>query len=149
MDAVVERIRERLYAEGHRYTGPRDAVIRALAAAEGPVNADALADEVRARRVDRSSVYRTLGLLVELGLARRVEFAEGAARFELAEPFIDHHHHLVCTVCGRIDELPGCDLESIHRIVSRRSGYSIEAHRLDFFGTCPTCRRGAGGVKKA
>lgn len=144
MDAVVERIRERLSEEGHRYTGPRDAVIRALVAAAGPVNADALADEVRRQRVDRSSVYRTLGLLVELGLARRVEFAEGAARYELAEPLIDHHHHLVCTRCGRIDELPGCDLASIHRLVARRSGYAIAAHRLDFFGTCPACRRKGG-----
>jgi len=122
----------------------RELVLEEVAPKMQGLSSEELADEVRARRVDRSSVYRTLGLLVELGLARRVEFAEGAARFELAEPFIDHHHHLVCIGCGGVEDvtLPDpleAEMDRIVKSIGKLTEFSATSHSLEIEGRCARC----------
>jgi Fur family ferric uptake transcriptional regulator len=81
-------------------------------------------------------------MFVARGLAREVRFKDGIVRYELAEKY--HHHHLVCTNCGRIDELPHCDMRALERWALRGSRHfaRVDEHALEFFGTCAACAKG-------
>jgi Fe2+ or Zn2+ uptake regulation protein len=132
----------RLRAAGQRYTGAREALVVALAGAGKPLT---IADVLSAcPGVPQSSAYRNLAALEQAGIVRRVITDEDFARYELAEDLTEHHHHLVCSSCGRVEDvtIPG-DLESsmdrtLDRL-ARRTGFAQVSHRLDLIGTCRDC----------
>jgi Fur family ferric uptake transcriptional regulator len=76
-----------------------------------------------------------------LGLARRVEFGQGYYRYERAEPEDGpHHHHLVCQRCGKIEDFLGCDVAALASRLEAESGFKVERHQLELYGTCPGCQ---------
>jgi Fur family ferric uptake transcriptional regulator len=79
------------------------------------------------------TVYRTLDLLSELGLVRRLDLGDGP-RYELAE---DHHHHLICETCGDISEFEECPVD---RDVLAAMDFEVGSHSLEVYGLCGTCR---------
>src|SRR3712207_3394066 len=91
----------RLRADQQRYTPGRRALVDALAAADRPLTIPELlqADD----RLALSSAYRNLTVLERAGVVRRLVTSDEHARFELAEDLTEHHHHLICATCGRID----------------------------------------------
>src|SRR5215470_2374881 len=101
-----------LARRGYRITGPRRAVLEALATSQEPRTVAQLHRALGAERVNLVSVYRTVKLLCDIGLLRATDAAQGQRRYELAEPFTAHHHHLICRRCGQIEDLDGCLLES-------------------------------------
>lgn len=125
---------------GLRATPHRMALLGTLATARTPKTAD----EIRGRmgRVDLVTVYRNLESLAKAGLVREVRFKDAAARYELADD-AGHHHHLVCTGCGAVDELEDCDVSAIEKTALKKSRNfaSIDEHALEFFGTCRSCAR--------
>ena len=132
-----------LAEHGHRAGGARTAVVEALGRHGGCVDADEL---VATLRRDGSgsgvaSVYRALGLLAELGVLQRVPVAGGSARYELAGPGGDHHHHLVCDDCGATAAFEDEALERAIGRLSRRTAYAVQAHDVTLHGTCPDCQR--------
>ena len=132
----------RVRAAGPRYTTVRESLVDALAGAGNPLTiADVLA---ACPGVPQSSAYRNLAVLEQAGVVRRVITDEGFARYELAEDLTEHHHHLVCSSCGRVEDvtIPG-DLETtmdrtLDRL-ARRAGFATVSHRLDLIGTCRDC----------
>jgi Fur family ferric uptake transcriptional regulator len=130
------RIAERLRLKGHRLTESRRAVVQALLAGDDPFS---VAD-VRRRLpgVGRATVFRTLKLLVELDLVCRVPLEDGSPRYRISPP--SHHHHLVCTGCGSVEDFAGCDLEAMAEELADRTAYEIQGHRLEVYGLCPACR---------
>ena len=131
----------------YRVTGPRRALLHLLSESREPlsvqemcraVNAsDAPADEA----VNLVTVYRFANLLVELGLARRVEFGQGYYRYEREEPQDGpHHHHLVCQRCGKVEDFHGCDIAPLTSRLEAESGFKVERHQLELYGTCPRCQ---------
>jgi Fe2+ or Zn2+ uptake regulation protein len=103
-----------------------------------------IAEIVQARTGPQSSVYRNLAVLEHAGVVRRVVTEGEFARFELAEELTEHHHHLICSICGRVEDVTiPRDLEStMDRTVdrlARRSGFAEVRHRLDLIGTCRGC----------
>ena len=132
---------ERLRAFGHRYTDQRRQLVELLAE-EGPLSIPQI---LAARSVlKQSSVYRNLADLEQAGVVHRVTTDEEHGRYELAEDLIGHHHHLICSNCGRVvDVTIGPGLEStIDRSLDRlaaRSGFAPVRHRLDLIGTCGDC----------
>lgn len=80
------------------------------------------------------TVYRTLDLLSELGLVRRLDLGDGP-RYELAE---DHHHHLVCEDCGSVSEFQQCPLNLDN--LPAMDGFEVRAHSLEVYGRCSDCR---------
>jgi Fur family transcriptional regulator, ferric uptake regulator len=137
-DAVSSRLR----TADQRYTSGRRQLVELLADAPRPETIPELLD--RAPSLAQSSAYRNLLVLEEAGVAHRVVTSDERARYELAEDLIGHHHHLICTSCGRVDDFRVSarmerSLETaLVRAVSG-TGFRPAAHRFDVIGTCATC----------
>lgn len=132
----------RLRDADQRYTSSRRRIVRILAEAGRPLTTA----EVQAAGdgLPQSSVYRNLAVLEQAGVVRRV-MAGDVARYEPAEDLTEHHHHLICTVCGSVVDvtLPAAierRLDKAAADVAERTGFDPQAHRLDLIGRCADCR---------
>ena len=128
-----------LRSVGQRYTPKRRALVTLLERADKPLSmSDLLAGKTG---LPQSSIYRNLAVLEQAGAVRRVITEDEFARFELTEALTEHHHHLICSNCGKVEDVTiPADLESsmdrtIDR-VARRAGFAHVSHRLDLIGTC-------------
>ncbi len=122
---------------GIRYTKPRKLVFEALEHLSKPVSANEINDYLK-NKIDLTSVYRTLSLLVKSEMVNVILFGEGKKRYELKSKN-EHHHHLVCEKCGDVEDVEMKEsilLES----VKERSKFVIKKHNLEFFGLCPDCQ---------
>jgi Fur family ferric uptake transcriptional regulator len=130
---------------GLKQSRQRDTVAEAFFAATGHVSAEELVERARAvdGRVSVATVYRTLKLLGESGLATARDFGEGQTRWEAA--LGRHHDHLVCTRCGVIVEFANDEIERLQARVARQRGFEVESHRLELYGRCAECRRAGAG----
>jgi Fe2+ or Zn2+ uptake regulation protein len=132
----------RLRADDQRYTANRRALVEALERAEGPITIPELLGS--RGELAQSSAYRNLGILERAGVVHRIVTSDEFARFELAEDLTEHHHHLVCTTCGGVedftvpDELERTLDRSLEQVAVTR-GFSVNQHRLDLLGTCSRC----------
>jgi Fe2+ or Zn2+ uptake regulation protein len=123
-----------------RTTEPRRAVARLVADEPGHFSAADLVAAARSQRlgIGRATIFRTLDVLAELGLVERIDLPSGEHAYVACEP--RHHHHVVCSGCGRTDDIDDAGLRSVVRDGARRTGYEIDDHRLELFGRCPSCR---------
>jgi Fe2+ or Zn2+ uptake regulation protein len=135
-----ESLLEALGRAGHRVTGPRRAVAELVAARNGHFSAaDLVLDACRERRpVGRATVFRALDLFVDLGLVERVDLPGGDHAYVACDPV--HHHHAICTGCGRSFEIEDLGLTDILADVGRRLAFRVTFHRLELFGVCAACR---------
>ena len=142
MSEWVGHAQRELEREGYRVSGPRSAVVRTLADLGCSVTAKEIADTLHGQGQDIgvASIYRTLELLDKLRLTRRVDAAEGVARYEPVEPSGAHHHHIVCDTCGEVSPFEDSDLERAIERLASRVDYSIDAHDVTLRGECPACR---------
>ena len=97
----------------------------------------------RDRRIGYATVYRTMKLLSELGLAQERRFGDGLVRYEVAEAG-HHHDHLICTRCARILEFEEPRIEALQERVAAAHGFTIEWHRHEIYGVCDRCSGPAG-----
>src|SRR5690348_7986887 len=131
-----------LQRKGLRNGGARRAVIELLAEQDCCLTAQEIFDRLRAdgRRVGIASVYRVLELLSSEGLLQRIDLGSGIARFEPARSGGEHHHHLVCDSCGKVEAFEDSGLErAIHRL-GETSGYAVAGHDVVLHGACADCR---------
>ena len=125
-----------------RYTESRRTLVDALAAADGPMTVAAVLTRVPG--VPQSSVYRNLAVLEHAGVVTRVTGTEGYTWYELVEDLVGHHHHLLCTSCGKVVDvtLPAAVERSVERAVAgiaAEAGFEAHQHRLDLLGRCGQC----------
>jgi Fur family transcriptional regulator, ferric uptake regulator len=139
---VQALVAARLRRAGQRLTTGRRLLLEALASAGRPVTTGELVAEDA--RLPQSTTYRNLAVLEQAGVVHRVVGSDEFARFELAEEFTGHHHHLVCRSCGSVEDFEaprqveqGLD-DAIHTYAAG-TGFRAEAHRLDLLGTCASC----------
>ena len=127
---------------GYRAGGARRAVIELLGRQDCCLTAQEIFDGLRAegRAVGIASVYRVLELLNEKGLVQRIDVGSGMARFEPLHRSGEHHHHLVCEDCGKVEAFEDDDLELALTKLERRSGYSVAGHEVVLRGACADCR---------
>jgi Fur family ferric uptake transcriptional regulator len=130
-------------ATSTRATAPRRAIATLIARRHGHFTAAELLDDARQRevRVGRATVFRTLDLLATRGQLERIDLPSGEHAYVACAPQ-EHHHHVVCRHCGKSAEVEDAGLQSVVRVIARRSGYRIDGHRLELFGLCPECARG-------
>jgi Fur family transcriptional regulator, ferric uptake regulator len=131
-----------LRAAGFRSGGARARVLELLASETCCLGAQEIFERLRddRRPVGIASVYRALEVLVELRLVQRVDLGEGVARFEARRPDGEHHHHVVCDDCGRVDVFSDDSLEAALTRVADGVGFAVDAHDVVLHGACGDCR---------
>jgi Fur family ferric uptake transcriptional regulator len=143
-----DSVRDQLRARGQRWTPQRRALVEVLATTRGHVTGSELVE--RCRAIDPgtvpSTVYRTLGVLEELGLIRHSHSHDGREEFHVL-PESDHGH-LHCTRCNRTWELPIAEAEAFLAVLRETRGFEVEVSHLSVGGLCPDCRA-AGRVQAA
>ena len=135
---------------GYRLTAPRQAVLNILSQTPDHLSAEDVYFEVHKTyaNVGLTTVYRTLELLVQMGLASKFDFGDGRARYELSDgpKETKHHHHMVCKNCGRIIDYTDYikeEMELLKRTeegLSRKFNFKITGHIIQFYGLCDKCQ---------
>ena len=128
---------------GHRVTAARRIVIEALYAADAPVTAEEVADGLGGRlpRSDVASVYRSLELLEQLGLASHVHLGHGPGRYARAGR--EWREYLICDACGTYEEVEPRQLDGVRAQIRATFGYEARFTHFPIVGLCPACRTGA------
>jgi len=147
-DTAAESFRifkEHLRRLGLKSTAQRDDIARVFFAAKRHISVDELYREVKKvnRRIGYATVYRTMKLLTECGLASESHFLNGEARYESTEGH--HHDHLICVRCGTIVEFEEERIEQLQAEVAAREGFLFTGHRMELYGICARCQRRQAG----
>lgn len=137
-----EIVSRRLLAHGSRLTANRAVLVDVLAAADRPLTIPEILWQRQG--LAQSSVYRSLVVLEEAGVVRRLVTNGEFARYELAEDLTEHHHHLVCSRCGLVQDVAASpalerSVADAATRISRSTGFRIQHHRLDLVGLCGRC----------
>jgi Fe2+ or Zn2+ uptake regulation protein len=129
---------------GERVTGPRRKVATLIDDRAAHFTAADILDDARARRLSlgRATVFRTLELFREMGLLERLDLPSGEHAYVVCAP--RHHHHVICSRCGRTAEVADLGLEGVVEDAATQTGYQIDHHRLELYGLCPACRARIG-----
>ena len=142
MSGWASEVQQRLRTAGYRNGAARTALVDLLDTQACCASAADLHDTLRerGRNVGLASVYRVLDSLLESGLVQRVDVGDGVARYEPVRTSEEHHHHLVCTGCGKVEAFTDPGLErAIHR-VEETSGYAVDTHDVVLHGACADCQ---------
>jgi Fur family ferric uptake transcriptional regulator len=141
-DPAEFKKRWKAYLDEHKLntTQQRELIVDYFLRSHDHVSIDDLLGKVRKRnsKVGYATVYRTLKLLVEAGLAAERQFGDGQARFEISG---DHHDHLICTQCGQIVEFEDDEIEDLQERVAARFGFELVRHKHELYGVCRECRK--------
>src|SRR5256885_789117 len=133
----------RFASQGRRPTRQRVVVAEALAAAKRALSAQELYERIKTRHptLGRATVYRALEAQVQDGMASRFEREGHVSAYVACEA--QHHHHLVCTRCQRVEDLDETVVSPLLSSVGRRHDFQVDHAALDFYGLCRSCRRKA------
>jgi Fur family ferric uptake transcriptional regulator len=135
LDAYMEK-------RGLRSTGQRRVIVDTFFGLDNHVSIEELLNAVRKSepRVGYATVYRTLKLLTESGVAFERKFGDGLTRYEIADHLSHHHDHLICVECGKIQEFEEPRIEDIQDEIAGRYGYVLRSHKHEMYGVCPDCQ---------
>lgn len=145
-DDIRNRLRERLdlymSKKKLRSTSQRRLIVDAFFEGGAHVTIEDLLSSVRSRDrgIGYATVYRTLKLLAECGVASERRFGDGLSRYELADDD-DHHDHLICTVCNTITEFEEPKIERLQESVAARHGFRVTSHKHEMYGVCAACQQ--------
>lgn len=125
-------------------TPQRKVIVETFLESEGHFSAEQLYERVgrRMRDIGQATVYRTLKLLVDSGLADAFDLGEGVTLYEHRYGH-EHHDHLVCLVCGRKVEIVDPAIERRQEALAGEYGFTLTRHRMFLFGLCPDCAQAA------
>jgi Fur family ferric uptake transcriptional regulator len=123
-----------------RESSKRNSILRIFLKEEGHITAEGLYKKVNKEdsSIGIATVYRTLKLFHEAGLARMSRFEKGEAYYE-HNYLHTHHDHLICLKCGQISEFKNPDIEETQEKIARKHKFKITSHRLELYGTCSKC----------
>jgi Fur family ferric uptake transcriptional regulator len=142
---ALEKLRARLQAymvkKGLRSTAQRRLIIDTFFEGAPHMTIEDLLTEVRARDrgIGYATVYRTLKLLAECGVASERRFGDGLSRYELADEASAHHDHLICLSCGKIIEFEEPRIEELQEEIAAKYGFAITSHKHEMYGDCAEC----------
>lgn len=137
---AANHLLEALDSDGRRLTGQRRAVAELVARRDGHFTAADLVTDARRRQpgIGRATIFRALDLFTTLGLVERVDLPGGEHAYVACDPV--HHHHAICTGCGRSLDVDDVGLTGVLAAIGGRSGFRVTAHRLEIFGLCTACQ---------
>jgi Fur family ferric uptake transcriptional regulator len=138
-EAIIERF---MAEKGLKSTRQRNLILDTFFQLDGHFSVEQLWGKVRELdpRVSVATVYRTMKLLAESGLANAQNFGDGQTRYE---PTIgrEHHDHLICTRCGTIIEFENDRIEAMQEAVARKHGFRVTSHKMELYGLCRACQK--------
>ncbi len=131
--------------KGLKSTTQRDEIVNAFFDSGGHVSIEELHHNVQKKnpKIGFTTVYRTLKLLTESGLAYQRQFGDGQARYEPVTGE-EHHDHLICLKCGDIMEFENKKIEKLQEEVAKQHGFEVKNHKLELYGYCKKCRKDIG-----
>lgn len=136
-----ERLSQWITEKGLKATRQRDAIVDTFFESTGHLSVDELLAEVTKRdpHIGAATVYRTMKILTDAGLASARHFDDGQTRYEAA---LDraHHDHLICTSCHTIVEFENERIEELQDLVARQHGFIVTRHKLELYGLCRDCQ---------
>jgi Fur family ferric uptake transcriptional regulator len=142
MDA--QTVAQQLATRHFKLTRQRRAVLDAILDTQSRMSPAEVYERARRNCPDLglATVYRTLEILDEIGVIRRVHMSDNCEGF--APATLPHGHHVICIECGRVTEFEGCDISTVLTKAARQTGFHIEEHWLELMGTCDECQSAKG-----
>ena len=141
MDKNIEKFNNFIEGKGLRHSGARELIAKEFFKTKDHITIDQLLQKTKKinAKVGIATVYRTLHLLQECGLALRRDFNTGVVAFE---PHTERHHdHLICTGCGKIIEFLFEEIEKAQHKVAQKYDFVLQNHKMELYGLCPNCRK--------
>jgi Fur family ferric uptake transcriptional regulator len=138
---AVQQLAEYLAGQGLRSTSQRDQILQVFVDAGRHLSAEELYLLVKRNHpgIGYATVYRTLKLLADAGLADERRFEDGFTRYEYKSSN-NHHDHLICTKCGAILEFENERIEALQQDVARKNHFQVQSHKLELYGLCSHCQ---------
>jgi Fur family ferric uptake transcriptional regulator len=138
---AAQQLAEYLSGQGLKSTNQRDQILQIFVNAGSHLSAEELYSRVKKShpRIGYATVYRTLKLLAEAGLAEERRFEDGFTRYEYRSSDA-HHDHLICTRCGGIIEFENERIEELQSDVARKKHFQVLSHKLEIYGLCSSCQ---------
>ena len=135
-------LRRYMIDRGLKSTAQRELIAEIFFDTDTHISLDELLHKVKSKnpRVGYATVYRTMKLLSESGLAMERHFGDGQTRFEQATED-EHHDHLICTECGKILEFENENIEDLQKEVAKVSNFTVTRHKLELYGMCSKCAK--------
>jgi Fur family transcriptional regulator, peroxide stress response regulator len=135
-----QQMLDKLKSLAFRITPQRLAVLRILAASEDHPTAEQIFEKVRTKfpTTSLATIYKTIALLKGLNEVLELGFPDGSNRYDGNKPF--PHPHVICTRCRKIMDPELMSLDGLKDEISKKTGFRIQHHRLDFFGVCQECQ---------
>ncbi len=145
MAHALEVFTKYLNSKNLKVTKERKAVLEEIFQTKGHLEAEDLASNLRKKRkgASRATIYRTLDLLVESGIVRKVGLGHGHSHYELVLDH-PHHEHMVCISCGRVIEFSDKAIEKALNRLCRKNKFELTAHRFEIYGYCERCKKSIG-----
>ncbi len=137
---ALKKFAEFIEKKGLKSTRQRNDIIKTFLKSDGHLSVEDLHHEVQKinPRIGYATVYRTLKLLTESGLAVERNFDDGFTRYEQISPD-EHHDHLICLGCGEIVEFEDEGIETLQEEVAGKHGFRVVTHNLEMYGYCNKC----------
>lgn len=141
MQEKLDQLRAYISKEGLKYSRQRETIAEVFFSIDGHISVDELLQKVRENddRVSQATVYRTMRLLTDCGLADARHFLEEHTLYEPAEGEKGHHDHLICTGCGKIIEFVDSRIESLQEEAAKKHGFTVTSHKMELYGKCKNC----------
>lgn len=136
---LTQKIESVLKSRGYRATTARRVIIEILVSATHSLPLSAIIDLAVKGKVNRSSVYRGLEVLVKENVAA-LTAPHGTPHYEITASHSQHHHHLNCQSCGRIITIHSPKLEEIIKLLSEKHHFKAHAHTFEITGLCEQCQ---------
>ncbi|MDY0267801.1 Fur family transcriptional regulator [Trichloromonas sp.] len=137
--------RDCLSERGLKWTSQREVILDAFLRCDSHPSTEDLYLKLRKKHpnIGYATVYRTLKLFSECGIAASRDFGDGQTRYESTSE-AEHHDHLICKDCGAIVEFEDPRIEALQEEIARQHGYVLLTHRHEIFGRCPACQKKLG-----
>ena len=134
----LEVLRAYITKNGLKSSRQRELIAETFFSAEGHLRVEELLERVRAvdSRIGQATVYRTMKLLTQCGLAEAHQFGDGHTRYEPQGSAEEHHDHLICETCGQIVEFYDSKIEELQEQVAVAHGFAVIGHRMELYGRC-------------
>ena len=141
MGHIERKVVDKLRKYGYKLTPQRRAVVRAITSTEDHLTPAEIYDKVHKDHpnVGLVTIYRTLETLDKLELICEVHSDNGCRSYLMRRP-TGHHHHLVCSDCGKVVDFTNCDISELERRLSDETGFQIDEHILEIMGRCRGCQ---------